>query len=152
MEILLGATALAILTLVDLWLNLNLATASLAYLILIVLLSLRGSLIPAIVLSVIATGCLEYFFAEPRFSMQIDAPEDAVAVAAFATTSFVITALVRRARRLGEAAALRDRLQVIIDTIPAVVWSSSPEGAADFLNKRFRDYAGLSLEEGRGWA
>jgi K+-sensing histidine kinase KdpD len=104
-EILLGATVLAVLTYVGLWLDLNLATASLAYLIVIVLLSLRGSLIPAVVLSVIASGCLEYFFAEPRFSMRIDAPEDVLAVAAFVITSFVITGLVRRARRLGEAAA-----------------------------------------------
>jgi len=54
--------------------------------------------------------CLEYFFAEPRFSVRIDAPEDVMAVAAFATTALVITGLVRRARRLGEAAALKDRL------------------------------------------
>jgi PAS domain S-box-containing protein len=33
-----------------------------------------------------------------------------------------------------------------------VVWSSSPDGSADFLNKRFRDYTGLSSEEGRGSA
>ena len=43
-EILLGAADLAVLTLVGHWLNLNLATASLAYLILIVLLSLRAAL------------------------------------------------------------------------------------------------------------
>ena len=60
-EILLGATALAVLTLVGLWLNLNIATASLAYLIVIVLLSLSGSLIPAVILSVIATGCWSTF-------------------------------------------------------------------------------------------
>jgi len=151
-EILLGSAALAFLTLVGLRLDLNLATASLAYVIVIVLLCLRGSLIPAVVLSIIAAVCLDYFFTEPRFSMRIDAPEDVMAVAAFATTSFVITGLVRRARRLGEAAALKDRLQVIIDTIPAVVWSSSSDGSAGFLNQRFRDYTGLSLEEGRGWA
>ena len=140
----LGAAALAFLTLVGLWLDLNLATASLAYVIVVVLLCLRGSLVPAVALSIIAAVCLDYFFTVPRFSIRIDAPEDAMAVAAFATTSFVITGLVRRARRLGEAAALKDRLQVIIDTIPAVVWSHSPDGSANFLNKRFRDYAGLS--------
>jgi PAS domain S-box-containing protein len=151
-EILLGGAALALSTLVGLWLDLNLGTASLIYVIVIVLASLRGNLIPAVVLSIIAAGCLDYFFTEPRFSLEIDTMQDALAVAALATTSFVVTALVRRARRLGEAAALKDRLQTIIDTIPAVVWSNSPDGSADFLNKRFRDYTGLSLEEGRGWA
>jgi K+-sensing histidine kinase KdpD len=140
-EMLVGAAPLAFLTLVGLWLDLNLATASLVYVIVVALLSLWGSVIPAVVLSIIAALCLDYFFALPRFSIRIDAPEDAVAVAAFATTALVITGLVRRARRLGEAAALKDRLQVIIDTIPAVVWSNSRDGSADFLNQRFRDYS-----------
>lgn len=89
-EILLGAAALAVLTSVGLRLDLNLGTASLAYLIVVVLLSLRGSVTPMVVLSVVAASCLDYFFAEPRFSLRIDAPQDAVAVAAFATTSLVI--------------------------------------------------------------
>ena len=85
-EILLGAAALAFLTLVGLWLDLNLATASLAYVIVVVLLCLRGSLVPAVALSIIAAVCLDYFFTVPRFSVRIDAPEDAMAVAAFATS------------------------------------------------------------------
>jgi len=32
-----------------------------------------------------------------------------------------------------------------------VVWSNSRDGSADFLNQRFRDYTGLSLEWGRSW-
>jgi hypothetical protein len=28
-----------------------------------------------------------------------------------------------------------------------MVWSISPDGSSDFLNKRFRDYTGLSLED-----
>jgi hypothetical protein len=83
-----------------------------------------------------AQACLDYFFTEPRFRMRIDASEDAMAVAAFATTSFVTAELVGRVRRLGEAAALKDRLQIIIDTIPAVVWSSSRDGSTNFLNIR----------------
>ncbi len=150
-EILIGAAALAVLTLGGLWLDLNLGTASLAYLIVVVLLSIRGSLIPMAALSVVAAASLDYFFTAPHFSFRIDAPQDAVAVAAFATTSFVIVGLMRRARRLGEAASLKDRLQIIIDTIPAVVWSNSRDGSADFLNQRFRDYTGLSLEWGRSW-
>ena len=70
---------------------------------------------------------------------------------AFVAASLLITGLVKRARRLGAAAALKDRLQVIIDTIPAVVWSNSRDGSTDFLNRRFRDYTGLSLEWGRSW-
>jgi len=43
-----------------------------------------------------------------------------------------------------------DRLRLVIDTIPALVWSKFPDGSADFLNHRFREYTGLSVEEGLG--
>src|SRR6516225_989663 len=75
-----------------------------------------------------------------------------VAMTAFALTAVTISVLVTRARKQGEAIAVRDRLQVIIDTIPAMVWSISPDGSSDFLNRRFRDYTGLSLEDIRDWA
>src|SRR5271168_3144761 len=42
-------------------------------------------------------------------------------------------------------------LQRIIDTIPALVWCGLPDGSKEFLNKRWRDYTGLSSEESYGW-
>ena len=128
------------------------ATGALLYIIVIVLVSMTGNIASGIGLAIIATFCLNYFFTEPRFSFQMKALEDMVAVTAFALTAATIAVLVGRARRSGEAVALRDRLQVIIDTIPAMVWSISPDGSSDFLNKRFRDYTGLSLEDIRDWA
>jgi PAS domain-containing protein len=44
-----------------------------------------------------------------------------------------------------------DRLRLVIDTLPGLVWSKLPDGSADFLNQRFREYTGLSVEEGLGW-
>lgn len=44
-----------------------------------------------------------------------------------------------------------DRLRLVIDTLPALVWSKLPDGSADFLNQRFREYTGLSVDEGLGW-
>src|SRR5437660_1960169 len=43
------------------------------------------------------------------------------------------------------------RLRLVIDTLPALVWSKLPDGSADFLNQRFLEYTGFSLEEGLGW-
>jgi PAS domain S-box-containing protein len=40
-----------------------------------------------------------------------------------------------------------DVLRMVIDTIPAMAWSVLPDGAVDFLNQRWLDYAGVSLEE-----
>jgi PAS domain S-box-containing protein len=44
-----------------------------------------------------------------------------------------------------------ERLRLIIDTIPTIVWRKLPDGSADFLNRQFREYTGLSLEHGLGW-
>jgi len=151
-ELLLGTAALALFTWICFRLKLDIATTVPLYMIVVVLLSLRGRVVPAVVLSIFAALCLAYFFTPPLFSFQIDSPEDMVTVVVFATASLLIAGIVKRARKLGEAAALQARLQVIIDTIPAAVWSNSPDGSTDFLNKRFREYVGLSLEEGRGWA
>jgi len=46
---------------------------------------------------------------------------------------------------------IQERLRLIIDTIPTIVWRKLPDGSADFLNKHFREYTGLSLEDGMGW-
>jgi len=109
------------------------ATGGLLYMIVIVLLSMTGNIASGIGLAIVATFCLNYFFTEPRFSFQTKTMEDMMAVTAFALTAVTITILVGRVRRSGEAVALRDRLQVIIDTIPAMVWSISPNGSSDFF-------------------
>jgi PAS domain S-box-containing protein len=46
---------------------------------------------------------------------------------------------------------VEERLRLIIDTIPTIVWRKLPDGSADFFNKHFREYTGLSLEDGLGW-
>lgn len=38
-------------------------------------------------------------------------------------------------------------LRLVIDTIPTMAWSVLPDGTVDFLNRRWLDYAGLTLEE-----
>src|ERR1700686_5199528 len=46
---------------------------------------------------------------------------------------------------------IEERLRLIIDTIPTIVWRKNPDGSADFLNRNFLEYTGLSLEQGLGW-
>ncbi len=41
----------------------------------------------------------------------------------------------------------RSKLRVVIDTIPVMAWVVLPTGAIDFINQRWREYTGLSLEE-----
>src|SRR5262249_37573571 len=46
-----------------------------------------------------------------------------------------------------------DRLRLVIDTIPAMVWSNSADGSCEFINQRWLEYTGLTgdLALGRGW-
>jgi PAS domain S-box-containing protein len=45
-----------------------------------------------------------------------------------------------------------DRLRLVIDTIPTLVWRAGSEGIPDFLNQRALDYTGLSLDQAEtGW-
>ncbi|HYP12490.1 MAG TPA: PAS domain S-box protein, partial [Bryobacteraceae bacterium] len=42
-------------------------------------------------------------------------------------------------------------LTLIINTIPAMAWSSGPDGAADFFNRHYLEYVGLTSEQANGW-
>lgn len=44
-----------------------------------------------------------------------------------------------------------DQLRIIIDTIPTMAWSCCSDGSAEFFNRRWLDYTGLSAEEALGW-
>src|ERR1700686_3563240 len=49
----------------------------------------------------------------------------------------------------GEEAVRRseEHLRLVIDTIPVMAWTVRPDGVVDFLNQRWLDYTGLSLEQ-----
>jgi PAS domain S-box-containing protein len=45
-----------------------------------------------------------------------------------------------------------DRLRLVIDTIPTLVWRAGPDGVPDFLNQPALDYTGLSPDQAEiGW-
>ncbi|WP_375143979.1 DUF4118 domain-containing protein [Bradyrhizobium sp. Ash2021] len=79
--LLLGLIAVAVLTALCLWLDVPLVSAAFSYLIVIVLLSLVSSLPSLVILSVIAVGCLDYFFTVPFFSFTVDYRQDIIALA-----------------------------------------------------------------------
>lgn len=45
------------------------------------------------------------------------------------------------------------QLREVIETIPAIAWTSSADGSIEFVNKRWQEYTGMSVEEavGFGW-
>ncbi|MEH2483312.1 PAS domain S-box-containing protein [Nitrobacteraceae bacterium AZCC 2146] len=55
-------------------------------------------------------------------------------------------------RAFDEIKKSEDRLRLVIDTIPTLVWRAGPEGNPDFLNQPALDYTGLSLDQAAtGW-
>ena len=151
-QLLFGVVVLALLTYVCFQFQANSTTVALLYLIVIVVVSLTSSFVPAAFISIVAYICLDTFFTAPLFRPAMREPLDVVAPVAFLTTSFVITRLMSRVRKsFQEIQALKDQLRLAIDTIPGLVWSALPDGSAEFLNQRWLEYTGLSLKEGLDW-
>lgn len=44
-----------------------------------------------------------------------------------------------------------ENLNQIINTIPALAWSARPDGSAEFFNRHYLDYVGLSAEQAKDW-
>jgi PAS domain S-box-containing protein len=120
-------------------LGFDVAAAGFAYVILIALISVLGSLSASIVLSIASAACLNYFFTQPLFEFRIDSPQDVVAVAAFTTTSLIVTALTTAVRRSAKAAEASQ--QALIDTIPASVWIALPDGSREFYKRSWQEFS-----------
>jgi PAS domain-containing protein len=48
---------------------------------------------------------------------------------------------------------MNKELSGVVDALPGLVWTALPDGQVDFVNRQWRDYTGLSLEDscGDGW-
>jgi signal transduction histidine kinase len=102
-ECLVASLTLISLTAVFYRLHLNLATASLIYVIVVVLVSRVGSFISSIVTSIVATLCLAHL-APPAFSFRVDSPLDDVAIITFLIVSMMVAGLVSRVRKHAQEA------------------------------------------------
>jgi len=55
-------------------------------------------------------------------------------------------------KAIDEIRKSEDRLRLVIDTIPTLVWRAGPDGVPDFLNQPALDYTGLSPDQiALGW-
>ena len=73
---------------------------------------------------------------------QLEEPVDAARKVELLREDLVVEDALRR----GE-----DYLRLTIDTIPVLAWCTRPDGWNEFLNQRWLDYTGLTIEEARGW-
>jgi PAS domain S-box-containing protein len=60
---------------------------------------------------------------------------------------------IKVAERTAELRRSERELRDVVDTIPAIVWSTLPDGSNTYVNKRFVEYSGSSAEQmaGSGW-
>jgi signal transduction histidine kinase len=124
-----GSIAVALLTLVCFRFRFDTATVTCLYLIVIVLVSLRGSFLSSTLVSIIAVACLDYYFTPPLFSFQVRDSINIVGIAAFGTTSAVITGLVLRVRRLMEEKLQQSEAYLLearrLSSIATFSWTAS---------------------------
>jgi two-component system, OmpR family, sensor histidine kinase KdpD len=78
--------------------SLNANTIGFAFLIVVLLSSLRGGLLVGAVASIVATLCYNFFFFPPLYTFTIHEPANWMALAAFLVTSVVVSRLVIAAR------------------------------------------------------
>jgi len=51
-----------------------------------------------------------------------------------------------------EAKEAENKIRLIINTVPGMLWTARPDGWVDFLNQRWLDYTGMALGQGLGWS
>ena len=96
----------------------------------VVLQSLAGSFVAAAIGSLVAVGCLDYFFVPPILHWDIDDPLDGVALVVYLATSLIITRLASKARlETRTAEAKRQDLSRLYDTARRLM-SIEPEAAS----------------------
>lgn len=104
---LIGSIAAILLAFSCFRIHLDFASVIPLYLLLVVFQSLTGDFRSSAVVAFVSTACLDLFFTEPLFSLRIDHPLNALALAGFILTSLVITRLVARVREEAKSAKLQ---------------------------------------------
>jgi PAS domain S-box-containing protein len=147
-----GSGVLALVTVVGFKLHIDAPTAALIYLSVLVLVSLWATVVPALATAVAAMLCLDYFFTPPLFRIRIEQTVDVVAVITFAGAALVITRLRSVTRQSVEVIrGLKNEIELVVDTIPALAWSARPDGSRDFVSRRWLEYTGVAEKGGLGW-
>lgn len=106
--ILRGSVVLALLTAAAFRFHLNAAATGFSYLVAVVLNGLDCGPLAAVVVSIMAVGCLDYFFIDPVFTFTVADPVDVAALTGLLTSSLVVSRLAARARQEARSAR-RDR-------------------------------------------
>ena len=129
-QVALGTVGVALITALCFPAHLDMAIPSLLYLLIVVVQSLTAGFASAVVVSIVAVACLEYFFVPPILTWNVASPIDYVALATFLATSLVITRLASRARIDANSAESKRRDLAQLYELALRLLSLEPEVAA----------------------
>ena len=99
-----GVIGLAPVTLICFWIHIGLGTVALLYLMVVVLVSLKGSFVSSALVSLLAVLCLDYFFTTPLFTIAMNDLPNYTAISVFLIVSLIITRLVSRVNKQAQEA------------------------------------------------
>jgi two-component system sensor histidine kinase KdpD len=139
-----GIAAVSLLTVFCYRLNLGLAPVGFLYLLLVVIQSLATGFLPAAVVSLLAVGCLEFFFTEPALSFRIANPLDILALITYLLTALVISRLSSKAQAEARSAERNEREMARLYEAALQLLSVDPESAAASFLGVFRKVFELS--------
>ena len=113
---------------------------------------------PAWLAAALSMLAFDYYFVSPGNSF-VFAAKDLPRIVLFATAAVVVVLLSAAQRSAADSLrSARDRLaeaerelRLTLDWIPTLAWHTRPDGFAEYLNKRWLDYTGLSMQEAIGW-
>jgi PAS domain S-box-containing protein len=94
-------------------------------------------------------GSVKYVHAVARATRGASGSIEFVGAVTDVTAEYAAKEALKKA--LEEIKKSEDRLRLVIDTIPALVWRARPDGAADFFNQPYLDHTGLSLDQALEW-
>jgi two-component system sensor histidine kinase KdpD len=100
-----GTAAVALVTFIAFRLNLNLSTSGFLYLVTVVSIAVLWGFWEASVTSLIAVGCLNYFFVPPVLTWVVADPQNWVALATFEITALTVSRLSTRVKAQEKAEA-----------------------------------------------
>jgi C4-dicarboxylate-specific signal transduction histidine kinase len=78
----------------------------------VVAISLFGDYVTSFLLTLVAVGCLAFFFAKPTFSFRIEQQEDILSLVAFLVSSVVVTSITARIHRISQEELVQTRAKL----------------------------------------